>query len=122
MRDVILRIYRQAQRGERRGEGRAGERPASGLSFSPSQRRKEREEMRNKEHHEHSTRRTLVDDCDEEVSCSYYEGEGLLSTAGCETVDVTDEYVDCAYAFLSFDSFLCFSLPPSFLTNSSPQL
>uniref|UniRef100_A0A7S4L3K9 GPS domain-containing protein n=1 Tax=Paramoeba aestuarina TaxID=180227 RepID=A0A7S4L3K9_9EUKA len=38
----------------------------------------------------------LGDDCDESISCSYYEGNGFLSPDGCETVDVTDEYVDCA--------------------------
>ena len=52
------------------------------------------------------------------ISCSYYEGEGLLSTAGCETVDVTDEYVDCAYVFLFLLSisspFSPLSLPPFF--------
>ena len=33
------------------------------------------------------------------ISCSYYEGEGILSTDGCQTVDVTDEWVDCSYVF-----------------------
>ena len=48
------------------------------------------------------------------MSCSYYEGEGLLTTAGCETVVVTDEYVDCAYEF-SFISFPHSSYSPPFL-------
>ena len=41
------------------------------------------------------------------ISCSYYEGEGILSTDGCQTVDVTDEWVDCSYVF----SFNFFFLP-----------
>mmetsp|Transcript_32830 Transcript_32830/g.51315 ORF Transcript_32830/g.51315 Transcript_32830/m.51315 type:complete len:166 (-) Transcript_32830:78-575(-) len=41
-------------------------------------------------------KRIFMNDCDESISCSYYEGEGFLSTAGCDTVAVTPEYVDCA--------------------------
>uniref|UniRef100_A0A7S4NLT0 GPS domain-containing protein n=2 Tax=Paramoeba aestuarina TaxID=180227 RepID=A0A7S4NLT0_9EUKA len=74
-RDIILRIYRQNERdnGEKRSE-----------------RDRESEEK------EIEKRVNLDDDCGEEISCAYYEGEGILSTTGCFTSDVTDEYVDCS--------------------------
>mmetsp|Transcript_16218 Transcript_16218/g.25210 ORF Transcript_16218/g.25210 Transcript_16218/m.25210 type:complete len:291 (-) Transcript_16218:177-1049(-) len=73
---VILRIYRQAQRGKGRGtaEERIGE----------------------EERKEKVQRYDFTDDCDESISCSYYEGQGLLSPGGCVTVDVTEEWVDCS--------------------------
>ena len=124
--DVILRIYRQTERGDpekKREEIR-------GLGFISKKEIK-------RGGGSYSKRYSLGDDCDEvqdisffiecvlcflifpfiqqEISCSYYEGEGILSTAGCETVDVTDEYVDCAYAlFFSFPHPLPYFLSQQF--------
>eukprot|EP00009_Paramoeba_aestuarina_P001571 CAMPEP_0201513280 /NCGR_PEP_ID=MMETSP0161_2-20130828/5355_1 /ASSEMBLY_ACC=CAM_ASM_000251 /TAXON_ID=180227 /ORGANISM="Neoparamoeba aestuarina, Strain SoJaBio B1-5/56/2" /LENGTH=140 /DNA_ID=CAMNT_0047909427 /DNA_START=283 /DNA_END=702 /DNA_ORIENTATION=- len=77
--DVILRIYRET------------ERDLDTNDDDDDDKRRDRMER------EYEKRLTVIeDDCDTTISCSYYEGNGLLSTAGCETVDVTDEYVDCA--------------------------
>ena len=113
---VILRIYRQRERGNERRQRNGVEE----VMWSGEKRSKKKI----------SKRLTLADDCDDdvcfffllfcffdssiykridslilfqqEISCSYYEGEGLLSTAGCRTVDVTDEWVDCSYVFHLF--------------------
>jgi len=88
--DVILRIYRQIERDLDRSvrEIQSEEREGEENIFSFVERKEQG--------HHYETRINLDDDCDESISCSYYEGKGILSSAGCETVDVTDEYVDCA--------------------------
>ena len=109
MEDVILRIYRQSSKNNEREERR---------EEAKEQEKKGKKEIGGKRGY--SNRYNLADDCDEvffffffcqllisnfffkSIDCSYYEGEGLLSTSGCETVDVTDEYVDCRFFFNFF--------------------
>jgi len=88
VRDVILRIYRFD------GDGSGRSMPSAKLSNGlRGEDIVEKDIVETKSHYE---KRIFMNDCDESISCSYYEGEGFLSTAGCDTVAVTPEYVDCA--------------------------
>ena len=111
---VILRIYRQTEEDRKRDDGQTIKNPEVSLNWG----KKKNEFGKN---NSYSKRLSLGGSCDEvfvfylilflfsyglacfslkslpkSISCSYYEGEGTLSTNGCQTVDVTDEWVDCS--------------------------